>query len=352
MSVTMSDIATRAGTSVAAVSVTLNGAKSKTLRISDETRQRIVSAAAELGYRRNPLAGALATGRSMVIGLMLPHLSDFADHDPFFSMLTTGVTAGASLYGYNVMLYSATAEDEGEKAARMIDRRIDGLVLISPPADTPIYSECSRQRIPIVSIMGQPGAGRSNVDCDDFQGAVIATRHLIRLGHRRIAHLRGRDSVATTEPRRLGYAAALSEAGIELDEALVLPGDFKRVTGYESTRVLMEYSPEDRPTAIFAANDLTAHGAIEAIHDAGLRVPFDVAVVGFDDTWYATVPKPALTSVHLDVSNVGKSSVDLLMTLLSDSPRAATRLVLPLSLSIRDSCGASLAHGPHSSYLI
>ncbi len=341
MSVTMSDIAERAGTSVAAVSVTLNGAKSKTLRVSPETRQRIVSAASELGYRRNPVAGALATGRSMAIGLMLPHLTDFANQDPFFSTLTSGVSAGASRHGYNVMLFTATAEEEGVKAAQMIDRRIDGLLLVSPASGTPIYSECARQGIPIASIMGQPGVGRTNLNCDDFAGAILATRHLIGLGHRRIAHLAGTAGVSTTAPRKKGYLKALEDARIPVVADLVVSGEFNRAIGYEATKRLMALPADQRPTAIFAGNDLSAHGAIDAIQDAGLRVPENVAVIGFDDTWYATVPKPALTSVSLDVANLGRRAVEVLINLLSDAPDPISQVVMPVSLSVRESCGAS-----------
>ncbi len=337
----MSDIAAKAGTSVAAVSVTLNGAKSKTLRISQETRSRILLAAEELGYRRNPMAGALATGRTHVLGLMLPYTDAYAEHDPFYSLITTGVTACASRRGYNVMLYTATAEEEGPRAAAMIDKRIDGLILVSPPAQTPIYEECRRQRIAVVSIMGPRAENLLAVDSDDYQGGLIATRHLLGLGHRRIAHLAGKPDVPTTEPRRQGYVDALSEAGIASDEELCRPGDFNRATGYTSASRLMRLPADRRPTAIFAANDLSAHGAIDAIHDAGLKTPEDVAVVGYDDTWYATVVRPALTSVRMDVAAIGGRAAELIIDLLDgvEGPQR-TSTVLPVSLTVRDSCGA------------
>src|SRR5258708_6958507 len=137
MGVTMSEIAARAGTTPGVVSVTLNGAKSKTVRVGPETRARILRAAEELGYRCNPFASALASGRSRILGLMLPFAASYTEHDAFFSLLTTGVTARASELGYNVMLYSAAAEAEGQKAARMIDRLVAGVVLVSPPPDSP-----------------------------------------------------------------------------------------------------------------------------------------------------------------------------------------------------------------------
>jgi len=341
MSATMSDIANRAGTSIAAVSVTLNGAKSKTLKVSPETRQRILNVAEELGYRRNPLAGALATGRSRILGLMLPHAWAYADHDPFYSLVTTGVTACAARYGYNVMLYSAAAEDEGDRAAKMIDKLISGLIFVSPPAETPLYAECRRLRIPYVTILAGLESGPLTVNSADYEGGLLATRHLIARGHKRIAHLAGRIDVTTSAPRQQGYLAALKEAGISPDTELCIAGDFNRSSGYESTRQLMSLPLDLRPTAIFAANDLSAHGAIEAVIDSGLDVPNDVAVVGYDDTWYATVTRPTLTSVRMDVPSVGRHAAELLISFLEGDDSIQPHRTLPVSLTIRESCGAS-----------
>ena len=341
MSATMSDIATKAGTSIAAVSVTLNGAKSKTLKVSPETRQRILDAAEELGYRRNPLAGALATGRSRILGLMLPHAWAYADHDPFYSLVTTGVTACAARYGYNVMLYSAAAEDEGDRAVKMIDKLISGLIFVSPPTETPLYDECKRQRIPYVTILAGNESGPLTVNSDDYTGGYLATKHLLSLGHSTIAHLAGQPDVITSKPRYEGYVAALSEAGLRVEADLCSAGNFDRATSYAATKKLMELPKRTRPTAIFAANDLSAHGAIEAITDAGLEVPTDVAVVGYDDTWYATVTRPMLTSIRMDVPTVGHRATELLISFLEGDESVQPHLTLPISLTIRESCGAS-----------
>jgi LacI family transcriptional regulator len=341
MGVTMSDIAERAGTSIAAVSVTLNGARSTTLKVSEETRERIVRAAEELGYRRNPIARALATGRSRVIGLMLPHAFAYAVHDPFYSLVTTGVTAAASRHGYNVMLYSAAAEDEGDRAVRAIDRLVAGIVFVSPPAGTPLFRECQSQGIPYATILAGAETGPLTIDSDDYEGGLLATRHLIGLGHRRIAHLEGKPEVVTTAPRRKGYEDAHAEAGLPLDPALSRPGEFTREAGYEQTRDLLAQGPSRRPTAIFAANDLSAHGALDAIAEAGLSVPGDVAVVGYDDTWYATITRPALTSVSMDVPAIGRAAAEAILNSVEQGDATPRHLVLPVSLSVRESCGGN-----------
>jgi LacI family transcriptional regulator len=336
----MSDIAARAGTSAAAVSVTLNGARSRTLRVSDETRDRILAAARDLGYRRHPAARALATGRTHVLGLMLPYASSLlSENTPFESLLVSGVVARAGSRGYNVMLYAATAEDEGDRAASMIDRRIDGLILLIPPFDSPILDECERQGIATAAILADPESATLTVRSDDYNGGRLATRHLIELGHRRIAHLYGRQGVVTTEPRLLGYRDALAEAGIKADDRLCLPGDFARKPGYASMRRLLDLPATDRPTAVFAANDLSAHGAMDAIHEAGLTVPGDVSVVGYDDTWYSTVTRPRLTSVRMSVSDLGSRAADLLISHLEGEQVPERHPVLPVALVLRESTG-------------
>jgi DNA-binding LacI/PurR family transcriptional regulator len=339
MGATMSDIAAKAGTSVAAVSVALNGAKSKTLRVSEDTRLRILQAAEELGYRRNALAGALATGRSMVLGLMLPNMVAYTEHDPFFSLVTTGVNACAAVHSYNVMLYAAAAEDEGARAAKMIDRRIDGLILVNPPTDTPIYAEAAAYNIPVVSIICRPDENEYTVNSDDYNGGSLATRHLLDLGHRRIAHLVGNPTVVTSEPRLHGYLDALKSGGVAADPHLSLDGGFSKAKGYESTARLLKLPKYRRPTAIFAANDLSAHGALDAIHEAGLQVPQDISVVGYDDTWYATVTRPQLTSVKMHVHDLGREAANMLVAHLDGATVAKKHRVLPVSLTVRESSG-------------
>jgi LacI family transcriptional regulator len=338
MGITMTDIAQKAGTSVAAVSVTLNGAKSKTLGVSPDARDRIVRAAEELGYRRNPLAGGLATGRTQVLGLMLPSLEAYAEHDPFYSVLANGVTGTASTQGYNVMLYTATAEDQGDRAARMIDKRIDGLILVSPPEGSPIYEECERQGIAVVTIFGDKEDKGLTVQSDDYEGGRIGTQHLLDQGHIRIAHLEGKPQVATSLPRKEGFLDAMHAKGLA-SEATCMPGDFDRKVSYESTRQLMNLPATERPTAILAANDLSAHGAIDAIHDAGLKVPEDVTVIGYDDTWYATVVRPTLTSVRMDVHEIGRRAAEILISTLDGKPVANRHPILPVSLVVRESSG-------------
>jgi LacI family transcriptional regulator len=334
----MSDIAARAGTTIGVVSVALNGAKSTTLRVSPETRKRIQELAAELGYRRDPRASALATGKNNVIGLMLPHAHSFAVPDPFYSLVSSGVAAAASKLGYNLMLYTAVAEEESDRAAKMVDRRIDGLILVLPPDDTPIVEECRRRGVATIAILQRPDQAPLTVNSCDYEGGRLATEHLIEFGHRRIAHLYGNRAIHTSEPRYRAYVDALAEAGIEAAPELTRDGNFDRGIAHASTKQLLRLPAHRRPTAIFASNDLSAHGAIEAITEAGLRVPEDISVVGYDDTWYALVTSPPLTSVNMAVDLIGRRAAEMLIASL-EGHSEEHHAILPVSLTVRRSSG-------------
>ena len=236
------------------------------------------------------------------------------------------------------MLYTAVAEEEGDRAARKIDRQIDGLVLVLPPKNSPIVKECLRQQIPVVSVLQEANEASPTVNSSDYEGARLATQHLIGLGYRRIAHLTGAPSIHTSRLRIKGYQDTPNEAGITLDPQLLKDGEFIRQSGYEATTTLLALPESKRPTAIFAANDLSAHGALDAIVEKGLRVPEDISLVGYDDTWYASVLSPQLTSVNINVDLIGRRAVELLIQTIEGEPQPL-ELVLPVSLSVRGSTG-------------
>ena len=339
MAVTLKDVALRAGTSPAAVSATLNGTLGKSTRVGKETRERILAAAAELGYVSNPIAKSLATGRTGVLGLMLPYHSSFLEHDPFITNVMNGLLAEAVRQRYNVMLYTATSEEEGDSAATMVDSRVDGVVLVIPPSGSPIFENCARRGIAVVSVLKQPESPEEYVvNSNDYDGGRLATQHLIDLGHRRIAHISGNEQVTTTPVRRQGYLDAMTEAGLDPDPSLLIHGGFSRDGGAAATRRLLELP--QRPTAVFCANDLCAHGAIQTAIGAGLRVPDDLAVVGYDDTWYSTMTQPPLTTVNMAIEAMGARAARLLIAQVEGGSTTERQPVLPVSLTVRESCGA------------
>lgn len=341
MAVTLKDVALRAGTSPAAVSATLNGTLGKSTRVGAETRQRILAAAAELGYVSNAIAKSLATGRTGVLGLMMPYSSSFVEHDPFITNVTNGILAEAVRQRYNVMLYTATSEEEGDCAATMVDSRVDGVILVIPPEQSPILANCRQRNIPVVSVLRVPQtADEWVVNSNDYEGGRLATQHLIDLGHRRIAHIAGNPAVTTTPARRQGYLDALTAAGIEPDPRLLVQGGFSRDGGAEATRKLLSLRA-GRPSAVFCANDLCAHGALQVAQVAGIAVPDELAVVGYDDTWYSTMTNPPLTTVNMAIETMGGRAARLLIAQVEGQPMTERQPVLPVSLTIRESCGAA-----------
>ena len=343
MAVTIKEVAKLAGTSTAAVSAALNGTNSKNIRVSESTRERIYAAAAELGYLSNPVARSLATGKSRVLGLMLPYAEAFTDHNPFNAQVTNGILSQAIASHYNLMLYTGASEGDPEQAATMVDSRVDGVVLVLPPGDSPIFLKCESRHIPYVSILRDPIEGTWSVNSDDVQGGKLATGHLASLGHTKIAHLMGNDDVSTSRPRLRGYMQALEEAGLPIEQSLLVPAGFDWRGGYATMKELLKRPASKRPTAIFAANDLCAGGAMRAIREAGLSIPEDIAIVGYDDTWFATMTQPTLTSVRMPIEDMGALAVKMLVDRVEGRQVEDPLPILPVSLTVRASCGARKA---------
>ena len=187
MGVTMRDVAKAAGTSVASVSAALHGTRGETIRVGEVTRQRIRVIAEQLGYETNPIAKSLATGRTKVLGLMLPYADAFLDENPFCNQVMHGVMGEAVKRHYNLMMYTAVERLAESQSPLAIDSRVDGVVVVMPPADGPLLTRCERRGIPFVSVLLEPTPSRWCVNADDYTGGRLATEHLVRLGHRHIA---------------------------------------------------------------------------------------------------------------------------------------------------------------------
>ena len=352
MAITLRDVAKLAGTSAAAASAALNGGAGKSTRVGPATRERIYAAAAQLGYVSNPIAKSLATGKTRVLGLMLPYEDAFIDQNPFCTNLMAGIIREVLAHHYNLMLYTATSGMPVDRAAMLVDSRVDGLLLVTPPDDSAVFLKCERRNIPYVSVLRRPQPGTLSVNSDDYTGGLLATRHLIGLGHRRIAHLTGNPAVSTTSLRQKGYRDALSEAGLPHDPHLEIPSGFLRLPGYFAGQALLDRPAWQMPTAIFACNDLCAAGAIQAFIEAGVSIPGDVAVVGYDDTLFCTVLQPPLTSVRMPIEEMGAIAARMLVAKIEHQEIGDPQPLLPVSLTIRQSCGASGANvttGAHSS---
>jgi LacI family transcriptional regulator len=339
--VTIRDVATAAGTSVATVSAVLNGNVRHNIRVGQATRERVLRAAAELNYAPNPIARSLVTGKTGVLGLVFPYSSAFTERNPFFTQIMAGVLDGVIGARYNVMLHTAIGDEDGVDMSGLLDPRVDGLILVLPDPDNRIIAECIRRKFPYVAVVCNPDSPQTYaINADDFQGGVLATRHLIELGHTRIAHLIGNPDVATALPRKEGFLAALRQAGIEPDPALIVPAGFDWQSGYFAMQQLLRLPAWERPTAVFAANDLCADSAQRALTEQGLRVPQDTSLVGYDDTWFAAMMQPALTSVHMPIYEMGMAAAAMLVELVEGREVTERQPVLPVSLTIRGSSAA------------
>lgn len=344
MPATIRDVAKLAGTSVGAVSAVLSGTRRHNIRVGAETRKRIHAAAVQLEYSPNPIAQTLVTRKTGVLGLVFPYTEAFIDRNPFCTQVMAGIFEEVVRERYNLMLHTATGANSKEDAeVMMLDPRVDGLILVLPPSDNSIIRRCQQRGFPCVAVLAS-GAPDSvcTINADEFAGGKLATEHLIGLGHRRIAHIAGASTVVTTAPRREGYLAALDGAGIAGDPELIVGHGFDYKNGQAGMERLLDLPARRRPTAVFAANDLSAEGAMRVLLQRGMSVPDDISVVGYDDTWFAEMTKPRLTSIHMPIYEMGVLAAQMLIAMAEGREIAERHPILPVSLTVREStCAVS-----------
>jgi LacI family transcriptional regulator len=311
-------------------------------RVSGETCGRVWAAASKLDYWPNTAARSLRQSRSHVLGILLPDL-----HGEFFSEVIRGIDHAARREKFQILISSSHAEAEAiAAAARSMRGRVDGLIVMAPHGESAAVIDRITHRLPIVLLNApSPVDGSNVVSIDNFAGAYAVTRHLIGLGHRRIATIRGPRGNVDAEERLRGYRRALIDAGIRPRRALEFTGDFTEASGYHVSPQLLAMAP--RPSAVFAANDSMATGFLAALAASGIRVPEDIAVAGFDDIAIARYLSPALTTVRVDAYELGARAVRLLLAAIAAGPAAACHHeVLPATVVVRHSCGSRAATMP------
>jgi LacI family transcriptional regulator len=328
---TIKDVAREAAVSVATVSRVFN----QSGLVSEETRRHVRAVAERLRYWPNGVARSLITSRTHALGVLLPDL-----HGEFFSEVIRGLDLTARERGLHLLLSSSHSDPEGLVAAlRSMRGRVDGLILMAPEIDAISCLEESASSLPLVLLdPGNDVEGYDTVSIGNLDGARGMVRHLLGLGHRRVAIVAGPDRNIDARQRLEGWRAALTEAGLAATDDLVLPGDFTERSGYEAGVGLLRLDP--RPSAVFAANDYMAVGVMRALGDSGLRVPEDVAVAGFDDIELARYLDPALTTVHVDAFGLGRRAVQRLAPGDGDGAPRHRRETLETTLIVRASCGS------------
>jgi LacI family transcriptional regulator len=330
---TIRDVAREAGVSVATVSRVLNGSGP----VHASTRRRIQEVALRLRYTPDSAARSLITRRTHTLGVLLPDI-----YGEFFSEIIRGIDQAAQAAGYHLLVSSSHNERaEIEAALRTMRGRVDGLIVMSPDVDAAALVANLPESTPVVLVnCAVRDAAFHEIDVDNAGGMRAMTRHLLAAGHARIAFVRGPERNADAAERLAGYRAALQEAGAESRAEWELPGDFTDAGGHRAGLLLLALRP--RPTALMCANDSTAIGALSALREAGVRVPEEIAVTGFDDIPIARYVTPALTSVHVDIAELGiRAARALLHAVESKNRHERGRETLPASLVIRQSCGTA-----------
>jgi LacI family transcriptional regulator len=332
---TLEDIAILAGVSRSTVSRVVNGHPS----VRNNVRKRVLNVIESTGYSPNAAARTLALQRSQTLGLILPLSISIFFTDPYYPHLTKGIAQACNQYDYTLAFFLVNSKDEEEKIFSRISRKglLDGVIVQSgQQGDQEIIGRMLDANMPLV-VVGRPfrSDNVSYIDIDNINAARNAVSHLVRAGRQRIATITGPVNSTVGIDRKEGYRKALIERGREIDEGLIREGDFTEAGGYYAMQQLLPANPD----AVFAASDIMAIGAMRAALDAGLRIPEDIAFVGFDDLPIATLSDIQLTTIRQPVVSFGAKAVEILIDLIENGITPPRHIIMDTELVIRDSCG-------------
>ena len=337
MSASIKEVALKAGVSIATVSRVLNDKGP----VAEETRRRILEAIEKLRYVPHSAARSLITNQTDTIGVLLPDL-----YGEFFSEVIRGIDLAARRNGFHVLISGFHSDRaEIEAVLRALRGRVDGLIVLSPDVDAQALRRNLPETLPVVllntRIDGQGGgAAFDAINLDNHGGAFAMVRHLAGLGHRHIALVRGPEENADARERRRGYRDALRSVGAGPEDFVEIDGDFSEESGYRAGKRLLALKP--RPTAVFAANDSMAIGCLFALREAGVQVPGDVALAGFDDIPIARYITPPLSSVHVPIAELGTRAMERLLYAVENKNEHERRQeTVATTLAVRGSCGGA-----------
>jgi DNA-binding LacI/PurR family transcriptional regulator len=334
----LEDIAAKAGVSRSTVSRVINNAPN----VSEKTRQHVLAVITQEGFAPNPAARALVTRRTQAIGVVIPLAPlTFFEDTFYFPTLLQGISRTTSKRDYAMMLWLNQSEEDNRKFYwRIVSNRLmDGVIMASAAQDEPLIDHFLENHTPFV-LVEHPGYHAdkiSFVSIDNVTAARDAVSHLISLGRRRIGHITGNLHIADGVDRLEGYKCALTAAGIEVDESLIVEGNFSHRSGYLGMQALLEHHVD----AVFAASDITARGVLQALHEAQVSTPDEVALVGFDDLPTALQLTPKLTTVQNPIEEKGALAASILLDMIENADNTLHHVLLPTKLVIRESCGAA-----------
>ncbi len=334
----LEDIAAKAGVSRSTVSRIINNSPN----VSEKTRQSVLAVIAQEGYTPNPAARALVTQRTQAIGVIIPlaPLTFFEDAF-YFPTLLQGISSTTSQRDYAMMLWLNQSEEDDQKFYDRIirNRLMDGVIIASAARGEPLIDHFMHSGAPFV-LVEDPCMNTdqiSFVSIDNVTAAREGVAYLIALGRKRIGHITGNLHIADGSDRVEGYRQALCAAGLEVDETLIVEGNFSHRSGYEGMKKLLPRGVD----AVFAGNDITARGVLQALQEARVRVPDDIALIGFDDLPTANHVTPKLTTVRQPIEEKGALAASILLDLIENPGSAPRQVLLPTRLVIRESCGAA-----------
>jgi LacI family transcriptional regulator len=334
---TLEDIAKKTGVSRSTVSRVVNADPN----VSEHVRKRVLQVIQETGYHPHAAARALASQRSWMLGMVLPHSISYLFTDPYYPHLTRGIAQGCNQNNYTLALFLVDSKDDEEKIFPRVSRKglLDGVLVQSGHhGDQKIIGDLVNAKMPLV-VVGRPfrSDNVSYIDIDNIKAAFTAVNHLVQQGYQRIGTITGPENSTVGLDRKVGYLKALKEHSDTIDNSLITEGDFTEAGGYAAMQRLLPA----RPDAVFAASDIMALGAMRAVREAGLRVPDDVAFVGFDDLPVATLADVQLTTVHQPVIQFGIRAVELLIERIENGINPPRHIIMDAKLVIRESSGRS-----------
>jgi LacI family transcriptional regulator len=335
---TIIDVAAAAGVHPSTVSRVLTGHPGSTIRPA--TRQRILAATDQLGYRPSALARSLRLQRTLTLGMLVPDITN-----PFFSSIIKGTEDAARQRGYNLIL--CNSEDDPQREATYLrvlrDRQVDGLLIASSQMADETIAELREESFPFVLLnRATESAEDLAVVVDNYAASVGVVAHLAALGHRRVGHIAGPQNTTTGVDRREGYRAGVLSLGLADEPGLVVEATaFSEEAGHRALELML--AGPARPTAVFAANDLIAIGMLQLLRQIGAHVPGDLSIVGFNDIPLAGLLEPALTTVRVPQLEMGVAGTNLLIDRLEGRPIGEVRLTLPTELVVRASSAAPAA---------
>ena len=328
--VNIKDVAKAAGVAVSTASYALNGSS----KVSEKTKEKIIQAAKELNYTPNNAARNLKTRKTNLIGLFVNTMNG-----PFYDMLIKGIQDVTELKEYEIIIFCDSGRKSGTSYNFLREGRVDGAIIISQNITDDQIISLSKGNLPIVVLDRKLTSNNlCSVTVDNTKGSVEAVKHLIDLGKKTIGFISGPENNYDNKERYKGYVETLKNNSMEVNNDFILKGKFTEESGYEAVK---KYISQGKmlPDAFFSSNDEMALGAIKAFKEEGIKVPQDVAIVGFDDVLISSYISPKLTTVRRPMYELGSFSAHMLMTMLEGKPMSST-LVLSTELIIRESCGA------------